>query len=257
MPERQIKMYGAPWCPDCRRAKQFLNEQRIPYEWHDIDEDEAARRYVQAANNGKQIIPTIVFPDGSLLVEPSNAELAEKLGLQRQALRTYYDLVIVGGGPAGLAAGIYAAREGLDTLIIEQGGVGGQAATTREIENYPGFPEPIGGAALAERLQRQAERFGVEFLVAQAVAGLMPAGQHVAVRVQSGDEYCAAAVLVATGSTYRRLGVCPARTTSSARASTSAPPATAHSTREKTWSWSAEGTAASRRDSSSPVSPRA
>ena len=207
MAEAQIKMYGAPWCPDCRRAKQFLNEQRIPYEWHDIDEDEAARRFVQDANKGKQIIPTIVFPDGSLLVEPSNTELAEKLGLQRQAKRTYYDLVIVGGGPAGLTAGIYAAREGLDTLIIEQGGIGGQAATTREIENYPGFPEPIGGAVLAERLQRQAERFGVELLVAQAVAGLAPIGQHVAVRVRSGDEYCAAAVLVATGSTYRRLGV--------------------------------------------------
>ena len=113
MAQQTIRMYGAPWCPDCKRAKQFLSEQRIPYEWNDIDRDEAARAYVQQANSGRQIIPTIVFADGSILVEPSNAELAEKLGIRRLAERQYYDLLIVGGGPAGLTVGLYAAREGL------------------------------------------------------------------------------------------------------------------------------------------------
>jgi len=207
MVEHTIKMYGAPWCPDCKRAKQFLNELRIPYEWHDIDQDEAARAYVQQVNNGKQIIPTLVFADGSLLVEPSNAELAEKLGLRLEASRQYYDLIIVGAGPAGLTAGIYAAREGISTLIVERGGVGGQAAITREIENYPGFPEPVSGAELAERLRRQAERFAVEILTAQGVTSLAPQGDHLAVRVHSGGEYCATAVILATGSTYRRLNV--------------------------------------------------
>ncbi|MEE9202823.1 MAG: FAD-dependent oxidoreductase [Dehalococcoidia bacterium] len=207
MGEQQIQMYGAPWCPDCKRAKQFLNERRILYEWHDIDQDEQARAYVQRVNNGKQIIPTIVFPDGSILMEPSNAELGEKLGIQRQARRKVYDVVIVGAGPAGLSAGIYTAREGLSTLAVEQSGIGGQAAVTREIENYPGFPEPIGGAELAERLRHQAKRFGVEMLVAQAVTSLSQDGQYLALKVQTGEEYCAAAVILATGATYKRLGV--------------------------------------------------
>lgn len=207
MVQQQIQLFGAPWCPDCKQSKQFLNEQRVPYEWKDIDQDEQARAYVQQVNNGKQIIPTIVFPDGSVLVEPTNAELADKLGIQRQASRRYYDLVIIGGGPAGLTAGIYAAREGINTLIIERSGLGGQAGITQEIENYPGFPESISGADLADRLRRQAERFEVEILGAQEVTSLAQDGNALAVRVQSGEEYCASAVILATGSTYRRLSV--------------------------------------------------
>ena len=207
MASRQIRMFGAPWCPDCQRAKQFMAEQRIAFEWNDIDRDEQARAYVQQVNNGKQIIPTIVFDDGSILVEPSNADLAAKLGIQQQASRTYYDLVIVGGGPAALAAGIYTAREGLSTLIIERAGIGGQAGITQEIENYPGFPEPVGGGELADRLRRQAERFDVEILSAQEVTSLERDGANWSVKVKSGDEYCCPAVIVATGATYRRLGV--------------------------------------------------
>jgi thioredoxin reductase (NADPH) len=184
MVQRQIKMYGAPWCPDCKQAKQFLAEQRVPYEWHDIDQDAEARAYVPTVNNGKQIIPTLIFSDGSILVEPSNAELADKLGIRRQARRSYYDLIIIGAGPAGLTAGLYAAREGVSTLIIDRGGVGGQAAITQEIENYPGFPEPISGAELAERLRRQAERFDVEMLSAQEVTSLERGDQDLVVKVQ-------------------------------------------------------------------------
>ena len=207
MESPQIRMFGAPWCPDCQRAKQFMAEQRIAFEWNDIDRDERARAYVQQVNDGKQIIPTIVFDDGSILVEPSNAELAAKLGIQQQASRTYYDLVIVGGGPAALTAGIYTAREGLSTLIIERAGIGGQAGITQEIENYPGFPEPISGAELAGRLRQQAERFDVEVLSAQEVTSLEPDGDNWAVRVRSGNEYCCPPVVVATGATYRRLDV--------------------------------------------------
>ena len=200
MPDQRIRMFGAPWCPDCKRAKQFFNEQRIAYEWNDIDEDEEARAYVQQVNDGKQIIPTIIFQDGSILVEPSNAELGDKLGIRRQAQRQYYDLLIIGGGLAGLAASIYSAREGVRTLIIERSGIGGQAGVTQEIENYPGFPEPVSGAELADR-------FDVEILAAQDVASLAPDGEHLAIKVQSGEEYCAPAVILATGATYRRLGV--------------------------------------------------
>ncbi len=226
MTEQRIRLFGAPWCPDCKRSKQFLNEQRIPFEWLDIDQDEEARSYVQQVNNGKQIIPTIVFDDGSTLVEPSDAELADKLGIQRHAKGRFYDLVIVGGGPAGLTAGLYAAREGVNTLLIERSGIGGQAGITQEIENYPGFPEAVRGSELADRLRAQVERFGVEILAAQDVASLGPDGKDVAVTVQSGEVYCAAAAILATGA-----WACPERRTSSELGFTSVLPVTGPSTR--------------------------
>ena len=151
MPEDKITVYGAPWCPDCRRAKQFLGEQRVAYNWVDIDQDEQGREYVQQMNDGKQIIPTIVFQDDSILVEPTNAELAAKLGIKPKAKREFYDLIIVGGGPSGLTAALYAAREGIEILIIERSGVGGQAGVTERIENYPGFPGGVGAASWPTR----------------------------------------------------------------------------------------------------------
>lgn len=203
----EIKVFGAPWCPDCRRSKQFLGEQRVAYEWIDIDQDPDAASFVGEVNQGKQIIPTIVFPDGSFLAEPSNAELAEKLGLRLKAERSFYDVLIVGGGPSGLTAAIYAAREGIDSLVIDRGALGGQAGVTERIDNYPGFPDGIGGSDLADRMIEHAGRYGVETLSAVEIADLRRTDGYVVAETSRGEEYCARAAIVATGSSYRRLGV--------------------------------------------------
>jgi len=202
-----IRMYGANWCIDCRRAKAFFGTQRVHYDYIDLEQFPDQVAEVERINNGMRSIPTIIFPDGSILVEPSNAQLAQKLGLHIEASRDFYDVIIVGSGPAGLTAGIYTAREGLNTLIIEKAGVGGQVGMTRMMDNFPGFDDGISGSELADRLRNQAEKFGVEILQAQDVVGLGEDGMYRLVRTADGHEYCAAAVLLATGSTYRQLGV--------------------------------------------------
>jgi thioredoxin reductase (NADPH) len=141
MTEPKVTVYGAYWCPDCRRSKKFLGEQFIPFRWVDIEQDLAGEAHVLEKNNGKRIIPLIEFQDGSFLVEPTNAELAKKLGLKTEAKMVYYDLIIIGGGPAGLTTSIYAAREGADVLLIERSGLGGQAGITVGLDNFPGFPK--------------------------------------------------------------------------------------------------------------------
>jgi thioredoxin reductase (NADPH) len=212
MSHTEITMYGTLWCTDCKRAKQFFGEQRVHYEFVDIDGDAEGMRVVEEANNGKHVIPVIKFGDGTTLIEPSNPELAKQLGLQTTAKRTFYDLIVVGSGPAGLTAALYAAREGIDTLVIERAGVGGQAGVTERLDNFPGFPEGVTGAEFADRLRRQAERFGVEILSAQDVTGIKthcesPGCVYKTARTADGNEYSAYAVLLALGSTYRRLEV--------------------------------------------------
>ena len=136
----EIKVYGAPWCPDCRRTKTFFGEHRVAYEWIDIAQDEDGLRYVEQLQGGGRTIPTVVFGDGSALFEPSNEELALKLGLTLEAERAFYDVAIIGGGPSGLSTAIYAAREWISAIVIDRSALGGQAGVTERLDNYPGFP---------------------------------------------------------------------------------------------------------------------
>lgn len=202
-----ITVYGAPWCPDCKRSKKFLSEHRVTYDWVDIDADAGALGRVEAIQGGGRSIPTIVFPDGTTLIEPSDEELARKLGLKLEAARSFYDLAIIGGGPAGLSAAIYAAREGIETVVIERSAIGGQAGVTERIDNYPGFPDGIKGAELAARFEAQARRYGVELLSAVSVTSVRHDGEDIEIALANGQQVCAHAALIVTGSSYRRLNV--------------------------------------------------
>ncbi len=207
MIEPKVTIYGAYWCPDCRRSKKFLGEQFVPYRWVDIEQDKDGERYVLQRNDGRRIIPMIVFEDETFLVEPTNAQLAKKLGLNTEAQKTYYDLIIIGGGPAGLTTGIYASREGLDVLLIERSGLGGQASVTVGLDNFPGFPEGISGQEFSERVAQQARKFNVEILQAVDVEKLLMEDGYHEVYVSDGRHYHSRAILVATGASYRRLEI--------------------------------------------------
>jgi thioredoxin reductase (NADPH) len=176
----------------------------VPYEWIDLEEFPEKTAEVEARNDGKRIIPTIVFPDGTFLAEPSNDELADRIGLSRVAEAKEYDLIIVGGGPTGLTTSIYGARENAKVLIVEKSAPGGQAGVTERFDNYPGFPDGVGGAELAERMTQQAQRYGVEILQAVGATRVGRDGPMMRVDLSTGDLVLAPAVLIATGSTYRR-----------------------------------------------------
>jgi thioredoxin reductase (NADPH) len=207
MTHTNIKLYGTNWCSDCKRSKKFLGEQRVHYDFIDIEEDLQGQAVVRELQKGGLTIPTIVFEDGSVLIEPSNAELAAQLGLETKAKCEFYDLITVGGGPTALTTAIYAARDGYDVLVIERSGLGGQAGITERLDNYPGFPEGVTGAEFAERIIEQAKRYGVELLSAQNVVQVGNDLDAHVVETDSGHKYRSNAVLVATGSTYKRLGV--------------------------------------------------
>ncbi len=208
---QKLKVIGASWCPDCKRAKTFLGQHRIEFDWVDMESDPSAQAEVERINDGKRIIPTIIFPDGSILTEPSNDELAEKLNIVREASSDSYDVVIAGGGPTALTTAIYAARENLKVLIVEKSAVGGQAGVTERFDNYPGFPDGIGGADLADRFELQAKKYGVEILQAVGVESFkeIDNGSGYAgldIQLSTGAVVKARVLLVATGSTYRRTG---------------------------------------------------
>ncbi len=203
----KIIVYSTVWCRDCKRAKKFFGEHRIQYENIDIEQNPEAVEIVKKLNNGMRSVPTILFSDGSILVEPSNAQLAEKLGLRTKAERAFYDVIVIGGGPAGLTAAMYLTREGIETLVIEKSALGGQAGSTEKMDNFPGFDEGISGAEFAERLARQARRFGAELLEAQDVTEVSREGRYFCVTTADGSQYGTKAVLFSTGARYRRMNV--------------------------------------------------
>jgi thioredoxin reductase (NADPH) len=204
-PFEGIRVVGHPWSARGHAIKDYLARNQLPYRWLDIETDAEAAALAASAGVDAVVEPLVVFADGSHLVGPSNAEIAERVGLRQRAALPYYDLVIAGGGPAGLAAAVYGASEGLKTLLVEREAPGGQAGTTSRIENYLGFPAGLTGADLARRALAQASRLGAEVLTPQAVAGLAIDDRYRVLTLADGAEVSCQALLIATGVEYRTL----------------------------------------------------
>ncbi len=205
LPFEGIRVVGAQWSPQSHEVKDFLARHLIAYQFLDVDRDQQARAMVQANSQGLLRLPTVFLPDGTVLVEPSIRELAEKIGMKTRAEQPLYDIVIIGGGPAGLAASVYGASEGQRVLLVERGVPGGQAGNSPKIENYLGFPTGLSGMDLARRAVTQARRFGVEILAAQEVVRLRVQDPHRVIVLSDGSELTARAVLLSTGAKFRRL----------------------------------------------------
>ena len=205
VPYDGIRVAGASWSPQSYAVKEFLSRNGVPYQWLDVDGDESVRELVAGITEDPAALPVVLFPDGAALVRPTQQELAERVGIVRQARLPFYDLVIVGGGPAGLAAAVYGASEGLATLMVEQDAPGGQAGTSSQIENYLGFPAGVSGAELARRAVTQAKRFGAEVLGAQQVVGLRREDPYRVLQLADGSEVSAYAVVMAQGVSVRQM----------------------------------------------------
>ncbi|MBD2344311.1 FAD-dependent oxidoreductase [Anabaena subtropica] len=202
-----IRVIGSRWSPKSHHIKDFLARNYVPYQWLDIEAEEEARQWVSYAQCNTSHLPLIICPDGSYLTQPTHAEIAEKIGLKMQAEMPFYDLVIVGAGPSGLAAAVYGASEGLRTVLIEKEAPGGQAGTSSRIENYLGFPQGIAGSELARRAVTQAKRFGVEILSPQEVMEIRLQDSYRIIKLKDGTELSCHALLIATGVSYRKLNV--------------------------------------------------
>ena len=202
-----VRVVGHRWSPKSFEVRDFLARHQVPYRWLDVETDAEAKQLLASAEAAKPALPLVFFPDGARLAEPSRGELAARIGLRTQAEKPFYDLVIVGGGPAGLAAAVYGASEGLRTLMVEGDAPGGQAGTSSRIENYLGFPSGLSGADLTRRAVAQAARFGVEILTPQEARGLRVEGAYRIVTLGDASEVSCHALLVATGVSYRKLDV--------------------------------------------------
>jgi thioredoxin reductase (NADPH) len=222
LPYDGIRVAGTLWSATSHRVKDFLARNRIPYQWLDIERDAQARTLVEtihpprrresapdsgALPHDQHLLPVVFFPDGSVLVQPDDQALVDKLGLRRQATQTFYDMIIVGAGPAGLAAAVYGASEGLRTIMIEKAATGGQAGTSSRIENYLGFPQGVSGAELARRATDQARRLGAEILTEQAVSAVRVEDPYRIVTLSDGTELSCHVLLIATGVSFRIFDV--------------------------------------------------
>lgn len=200
-----IRVAGTLWSATSHTIKNFLARSQIPYQWLDIDQDAEARALVEAVNKEQHRLPVLFFPDGSTLIDPDITTVAEKVGLRTQATQPFYDLIIVGAGPAGLAGAVYGASEGLRTLLIDKETTGGQAGTSSRIENYLGFPNGLSGADLARRATAQATRLGAEILTAREVTQIRVDDPYRFVRLADGTELSCKALVIATGASLRTL----------------------------------------------------
>jgi len=203
--DADARVVGHRFSPQSHEARDFLARNRVPYAWFDLDRDAEARRLLDLAGVPEDRLPVVFLRDGTVLEAPTPLELAGRFGLPTHAELDFYDLVIVGGGPAGLAAAVYGASEGLRTVLVEREAPGGQAGQSSRIENYLGFPNGLSGADLARRAHDQARRFGAELLTVQEVTGLEARGPQRVVTLAGGEELAGHSVLIATGVAYRRL----------------------------------------------------
>jgi thioredoxin reductase (NADPH) len=199
LPYDGIRVAGTLWSPGSHSVKDFLARNRIPYQWLDLEADPQAQALVEPLLQADRRLPVVLFPDGSSLVDPDLMALASKAGLQTQAAQPFYDLIIVGAGPAGLGAAVYGASEGLRTVMIERQASGGQAGTSSRIENYLGFPKGLSGADLARRATDQAKRLGAEILTAVEASRVRIDGPYRYVQLSGGEELGCRALLIATG----------------------------------------------------------
>jgi len=206
-PFQGIRVLGHRWSPQTHQIKAFLGRNQVPYQWLDIEKDGEATTLLQSAHASPEQLPVVVFPDGSSLIQPTTLQVAEKVGFRMKAEQPFYDLIVIGAGPSGLAAAVYGGSEGLKTVLIEREAPGGQAGMSSRIENYLGFPSGLSGQDLARRALTQAQRFGVELLNPQEAVSLRVAGPARIVKLADGSELSGRTVLITTGVSYRTLNV--------------------------------------------------
>jgi thioredoxin reductase (NADPH) len=206
-PMSNLRLIGDRWGQSSHEVREFLARNLVPYRWLDLESDPEARELLEVAQIDAGFLPILVLDDGEVLIQPDLHEVGARIGLRARAERAAYDLVVVGAGPAGLAAGVYGASEGLSTLILECSAPGGQAGTSSRIENYLGFPVGLSGADLTLRAREQAIRFGAEILVPAEVVGVRRVDPYTVVQLEDGSEVSASTLLVATGVKYRTLDV--------------------------------------------------
>jgi len=203
-PVPETKVIGHRWSARSSEVREFLARNQVPYRWFASDQPEGQRLLAAAAADDRGL-PVVITPDGSTLIQPSDAELADKVGLATTPAEKFYDLIVIGGGPAGLGAALYGASEGLRTVLVERTATGGQAGQSSRIENYLGFPDGVSGSQLTERARRQAVRFGAEILTTREVTGLQASGSARTVRFADGSTVDGHTVILSTGVTYRKL----------------------------------------------------